>query len=296
MSDYLDFWYTSADSLRLYARDYPCTDTTSAEPETVLCMHGLTRNSADFHSLAQHLASRYRVISVDQRGRGRSQYDSDPARYTPATYVRDMFTLLDKLGVGRAILIGTSMGGLMSLVMGAMAAQRVEAIVLNDIGPEVDSAGLDRIRSYVGKSRPVHSWADAVAQAREINGVAFPDFSDDEWLEFARGVYREENGVPVLAYDPAISGPMDDEDSDAVPDDLWPLFDAAQAIPMLVIRGETSDILARDCVARMQSRKRDLQVTEVPRRGHAPTLNEPVSRDAIDRFLRALPAPVTPKS
>jgi pimeloyl-ACP methyl ester carboxylesterase len=286
MVAYQDIWYRSSDGLTLYARDYRCRDAASAAPPTVLCLHGLTRNSADFHRLALHLAQRYRVISVDQRGRGQSEYDSEPSRYTPATYVHDMFTLLDQQGVAEAILIGTSMGGLMSLVMAAMAPQRVGAIVLNDIGPEVDPVGLARIRSYVGKSRPVRNWDEAVAQARAINAAAFADFSDEEWLEFTRGVYRDDHGIPVLAYDPAISGPMDDEDSDAVPDDLWPLFDAALAIPMLVIRGDSSDILARACVLQMQARKADLQVVEIPGRGHAPTLNEAISRAAIDDFLR----------
>lgn len=285
MAEFQDYWYQSSDGLKLYARDYPCRDGGIAEPETVLCMHGLTRNSADFAGLAEHLSERYRIISVDNRGRGRSDYDSNIANYTPATYVQDMFNLLGKLAVEQVILCGTSMGGLMSFIMGAMQPQRIRGMIINDIGPEVDQRGLDRIKGYVGKAAPVANWQEAVAQARSINGAAFADFSDQEWLDFTRGIYRDEDGVPVLAYDPAIAQPMSDEDSGAVPPDLWPLFAAISAIPMLVLRGADSDILAADCVAKMKEIKPDLQVLEVSNRGHAPTLNEPASRGAIDSFL-----------
>jgi len=288
MGNYVDYWYQSSDGLQLYARDYPCSAAGKGSTATVLCMHGLTRNSADFSGLADHLRGDYRVLSVDQRGRGRSDYDSVAANYTPLTYVQDMFNLLDRLQVPEVILVGTSMGGLMSFIMAAMQPARVSAIVINDIGPEVDQRGLDRIKSYVGKSKPVSNWEEAVAQVRSIAEVAFPDFTDEEWQQFARDVYREERGIPVLAYDPAISQPVNDAEAGAVPPDLWPVFDSVARVPMLVIRGESSDILSRACVEQMRDRKRDLQVAEIPRRGHAPTLNEPASRAAIDRFLSAL--------
>lgn len=288
MDNYSDYWYQSSDGLRLYARDYPCSATGKGNPSTVLCMHGLTRNCADFAGLAGHLCSDYRVLSVDQRGRGRSDYDSVAANYTPLTYVQDMFGLLDRLQVSEVILVGTSMGGLMSFIMAAMQPARISAMVINDIGPEVDQRGLDRINSYVGKSKPVSNWAEAIAQVRSIAEVAFPDFTDEQWQDFARDVYREENGIPVLAYDPAISQPMSDANSGAVPPDLWPLFESIVKVPMLVIRGESSDILSRECIEQMRDRKRDLQVSEIPQRGHAPTLNEAASRTAIDRFLGAL--------
>ena len=158
MSNYTDVWYQSTDGLKLYARDYPCRAGGVAQKATILCMHGLTRNSADFAGLAEHLSERFHVLSVDQRGRGRSEYDSVTSNYTPIIYVQDMFTLLDHLGLGEVILVGTSMGGLMSMLMAAMQPGRVRAIVLNDIGPELDPRGLERIKSYVGKSRPVSNW------------------------------------------------------------------------------------------------------------------------------------------
>ena len=288
MADYADVYYQGSDGLRLYARDYPCRGAPGASAPFILCMHGLTRNSADFAGLAQHLSERYRVVSVDNRGRGLSDYDHNIANYTPVTYVQDMFTLLAELDVDKVILCGTSMGGLMSFMMAAMQPERVQGIIINDIGPEIDPAGLNRIKGYVGKSGPVSSWKEAIEQARQINEVAFPDFSDHEWEDFTRGIYREENGVPVLAYDPAISQPMNDDDSSAVPADLWPLFDAITGIPMLVIRGASSDILAPGCVAAMREKKPDLAVAEIAHRGHAPTLNEPSSRTAIDEFLASL--------
>ena len=287
-SDYRDHFYASADGLRLYARDYPGPADSTRLP--VLCMHGLTRNSADFAWLASHLAQSRRVISVDQRGRGRSDYDPVVANYTPVTYVGDMFRLLDELGLHRVLLIGTSMGGLMAMIMVNMQPQRFAAVVLNDIGPELDRTGLERIKRYVGKSREIRTWDDAVAQTREINAVAFPKYTDEEWLRFTRGLYREETGVPILAYDPAIAQPMLAADSNAVPPDLWPLFHGMASVPLLLIRGELTDLLAMDCVDRMQAAAPDMGVVQVPDRGHAPMLDEPVAVAAIDAFLARVDA------
>lgn len=285
MTEFADLWYHSKDGLRLYARDYAGPG--PAAP-VALCMHGLTRNSADFAGLAPHLARHYRVLVAEQRGRGNSDYDPEPANYHPGTYVQDMFTLLDGQGVEQALLVGTSMGGLMAMLMAATQPARACGIILNDIGPEVDPAGLARIKAYVGKSPPVASWEQAVAQVRAANADVFPDFDTADWLVFTRALYREVDGRPVLAYDPAIAEPMAASDDNAVPPDLWPVFDAIRALPMLVIRGVHSDILARTCVAQMQRRNPGLVSVEIPRRGHAPTLDEPESRRAIDGFLSTL--------
>jgi len=281
-----DVWYDSSDGLHLYARDYPGPEDSQLLP--VLCMHGLTRNSADFAWIAEHLSKTRRVISVDQRGRGRSAYDPNPANYTPVTYVQDMFALLDALGIERVILIGTSMGGFMSMLMANMQAARFPGIVINDIGPEIDPAGLARIKSYLGKGHTIRSWDDAVAQTREINESAFPNYTDAEWLRFTRGLYREVDGHPQLAHDPALAQPMLEEESGAIPPDLWPLFEAMVDIPMLVVRGVISDILARDCVARMQELSPGLVVAEIPERGHAPMLDEPEAVAAIEAFLASV--------
>jgi pimeloyl-ACP methyl ester carboxylesterase len=285
-SDYEDVWYQSPDGLKLYARHYPGPADSTLLP--VLCMHGLTRNSADFAWIASHLARTRRVISVDQRGRGLSAYDSNPSNYTPVTYVGDMFTLLDELAIPQMLVIGTSMGGLMAMLMANMQPGRFAGIVLNDIGPELDPRGLERIKNYVGKSREIRSWDDAVAQTREINGVAFPNYTDEEWLRFTRGLYREVNGVPQLAHDPAIAKPMLDDESNAVPPDLWPLFRGMAAIPMLVVRGAISDLLAMDCVDKMLEIAPSLRVVNVPERGHAPMLDEPLAVTAIEDFFAGI--------
>lgn len=287
MTNYRDIHYCSKDGLALYARDYPgpaADGERQVNTPAILCLHGLTRNSADFAALAEHLAPRHRVICADQRGRGLSDYDPVPANYQPQTYVGDMFTLLDHLGLGQVVVIGTSMGGLMGMIMGALQPARVLALVLNDIGPQVDPAGLARIKSYVGKSRPVTSWEQAVAQARELNHREFPDFDEARWQTFTRALYRDCDGVPVLAYDPAIAEPIDREEAAAVPPDLWPLFESLP-MPVLVLRGAHSDILAPECARRMVDRGDDCRLVEVPGRGHAPTLEEALAVEAIEGFL-----------
>lgn len=281
--DYLDYYYRSADGLTLYARDYPGPEDSQRLP--VLCMHGLTRNSADFAWIASRLAKTRRVISVDQRGRGLSDYDPVAANYTPATYVGDMFKLLDELGIQSMLVIGTSMGGLMAMIMANRQARRFAGIVLNDIGPELDRAGLDRIKSYVGKRREISNWDDAVARTREINAVAFPRYTDEEWLRLAQGLYFEANGVPVIAHDAAIAEAMQDAESNAVPADLWPLFHGMAAMPMLVVRGELSDLLAMDCIEKMQAISPTLRVAQIPDRGHAPMLDEPAAVKAVEAFI-----------
>jgi len=282
-AEYRDHFYTSTDGLTLYARDYPGPEGSTLMP--VLCMHGLTRNSADFAWIASHLAEKRRVISVDQRGRGRSDYDPTPANYTPATYVGDMFKLLDELAIDRMLVIGTSMGGLMAMIMANMQPARFAGIVLNDIGPELDPVGLGRIMNYVGRHREIRTWDDAVAATREINEVAFPKYTDEEWLRFTRGLYHEENGVPVISHDAAIAQPMLDSEANAVPPDLWPLFEGMASTPMLLVRGALTDLVAMDCVEKMQEKSPTLKVAQIPDRGHAPMLDEPAAVAAIDAFI-----------
>lgn len=284
MTAFTDLWYRSSDGLQLYARDYPGP---AHDAPVLLCMHGLTRNSADFAGIAPRLAQHFRVLVADQRGRGRSDYDPDPTRYQPMTYVQDMFGLLDHEGVQKALLLGTSMGGLMAMLMAAMQPERFSALILNDIGPQVDPVGLARIKAYVGKAEPVADWAGAMAQARAINGDAFPTFSDDEWRRFAGALYRQraEGEGLELAYDPAISAPLAAAEDTAVPPDLWPVFTAIAELPILVLRGVHSDILSPEGLEAMQASKPDLAIAVIADRGHAPTLDEPDARAAIEEFL-----------
>lgn len=277
--------YTSQDGLTLYARDYTLKSDTDTRP-VVLCMHGLTRNSADFEPLMPHLTDKYRCLVVDQRGRGQSDYDNNTANYTPPTYAQDMFTLLDHLHIQYVNIIGTSMGGIIGMLMAAMQPSRIATLVLNDIGPEVPVDALNRLKKYVGKLQPVSSWKEAVAQTKLINQIAFPDATDEDWEAFTTRVYTEDpTGKPVLAYDPRISDAFISDYGNEKPADMWPLFNSIQDRPMLVIRGAISDLLTRECVIKMQQLNHKLTAVEVPRVGHAPLLDEPESIEAISNFL-----------
>ncbi|MBB5210545.1 alpha/beta fold hydrolase [Microbulbifer hydrolyticus] len=288
MQTYSDLRYQSSDGLALYARDYSRQAHTGSKP-VMLCLHGLTRNSADFEELAEHMARDFRVLVPDQRGRGKSQWDPVADRYQPNTYVADTLGLLNQLNIHKVIIVGTSMGGLMAMIMAATARDRIAGIVLNDIGPEVDPRGLQRIQGYVGKTDPVANWTDAAETVRTLNAVAFPDYTDADWMRMAHQLYFENTqGVPELAYDPAISKPIAADTGSAVPPNLWPLFEGLAGIPTLALRGTLSDILSRACFAEMQKRMPGMQAMEIPGRGHAPALNEPEALAAIDRFVEKL--------
>ena len=285
MTDYREITYKSSDGLTLYARDYGPEDASLA----VLCMPGLTRNSADFEDVCAGLPTGVRAIAVDQRGRGKSEYDTNPANYQPPTYVGDMFTLIDHLKLENVVLLGTSLGGLMSMMMNAMRPGFFRGIIMNDIGPVVDPAGLDRIKGYVGRGEPVETWEQAADAIRASNEVAFPDMTKDGWLKFAHRTFEATgDGRIRLAYDPKIAEPIGEDDDNAVPPDLWPVFDLLADVPVLLIRGAISDILHPDTVAGMQQRKPDMRYCEAARVGHAPVLDEPGVMDEIRAFVEVV--------
>jgi len=280
-----EYWFDSQEGLRLFSRVYAGP---SAGAAVVVCLHGLMRNSRDFEDLAPHLAARYRVIVPDVRGRGFSARDPNFNNYEIPVYLNDLLLLLTGLGVGRARIIGTSMGGLMAMVLGVMQPQLVAGIVLNDVGAELDPQGLERIRGYAGKSAPVRSWEEAVADVRGIYGSVWPGLSDERWQRIARLSYRASaQGVPEADADPLIAEPFRDPRAGAP--NLWPLWGALAKVPILAIRGAHSDILNAATLARMQHEKPDLEVLEVANRGHAPVLDEPECLAAIDEFLARAP-------
>lgn len=281
MQNYNDYWYKSSDGLRLYARQYgnPTAD------NTIICIPGLTRNSADFAILCEHLATHYRIFAVDLRGRGNSDYDTNPENYHPGTYATDIISLLDELGLPSAIIIGTSLGGLVSMTLAASHADRIAAIILNDIGPEADQAGLDRIKAYVCNPSSASNWDEAVARTKSIQGREYPTFSEEDWLTFSKNLYKENpDGKPILAYDPAIATLLQ-QPIDAPRADLWPIFKLISDCPLLLIRGELSDILSLHCVTKMQKQRPDMSFLEIPNCGHAPLLSEASALVAIDQFL-----------
>lgn len=275
------------DGLALYARDYPLLAPETGLP--VICLHGLTRNSRDFELIAPRIAALgRRVIVPDMRGRGQSANDPDPAHYVPAVYAQDVVKLMDALGVARAVFVGTSMGGLITMVIAATAPERIAASVLNDVGPQLNAAGLARIANYVGHVRPVASWAEAAAAVRATNGAAFPNRLDDDafWLTFAKRTFRKrDDGALELDYDPHIALAFADFDSDAPPPDLTPYFEALARAPVLSIRGGISDILSNEGVARMRAVSGTVESVTVEGVGHAPALDEPDAWDALLDFL-----------
>jgi len=272
----------STDGLGLFVRDYAPVEPVLGIP--VLCLHGLTRNSADFEVVAPRIAELgRRAIAMDVRGRGRSDWDATPARYTPLTYAQDAIKVLDHLKIDRAVWLGTSMGGLITMIAAATAPDRVEAAILNDIGPVIDPRGIARILAYVGKTEPRATWEDAAAAVAHLQGQAFPGADADFWMTFAKRTYRKRaDGRLELDYDPAISQPIA---PGAATPDMRPVFKALEPIPTLVVRGALSDILSRDGVREMQAIKEDLEVAEVPNVGHAPTLEEPSAWLPIVDFL-----------
>jgi pimeloyl-ACP methyl ester carboxylesterase len=278
--------YRSADGLlELYAEEGGKPDAL----HTVLCMHGLTRNSRDFGSLVAHLSTRHRVVTADQRGRGRSQWDANSSNYQPIIYAQDMFKLLDHLCIERAVLVGTSMGGIVAMTMAAMQQHRVRGIVLNDIGPEVPTEGLKRLRDSLIAPAQIATWQDAARQAQRVNGLAFPEFRDDDWLAFARRTYTEDaSGRPVAAFDRAILNGLINADLSVVPANLWSLWAQLGAIPTLAIRGGLSDILSAETLLKMTAGHPRITTVTLANRGHAPMLDEPPAVAAIDTFLDGL--------
>jgi pimeloyl-ACP methyl ester carboxylesterase len=275
--------YASHDGLTLSYRDYPGPPAASAAP--VLCLPGLTRNARDFEALALLLARTRRVLSPDLRGRGRSDYDPNPANYHPGTYLRDVLALLAVARAPRVLAIGTSLGGLLTLLLAGAQPGALSGAVLNDIGPVVDEAGLARIRGYVGKSGPMRDWQEAAAACRAANGSAFPDFGDADWLAFARRCCAAApDGGVRFAYDPRIAEPLAGSGAAPPAADPWALWVPLASVPTLVIRGAHSDILSAATLAEMQRRKPDLRAVTVPGRGHAPLLDEPEALAAILEF------------
>jgi pimeloyl-ACP methyl ester carboxylesterase len=283
----LRMWQTrsfrSSDGLTLSYRDY--AGPPGVGPAPVLCLPGLTRNARDFESLALELARARRVISPDLRGRGRSAHDSNAANYHPGTYLRDVLELLAAADAPRVLAIGTSLGGLLTLLLAGANPVALAGAVLNDIGPVIEEAGLARIRGYVGKAGTMRTWQEAAAACRAANGAALPDLDDADWLAFAqRTCVATPDGDVRFDYDPQIAAPLAASGAAPAVSDPWSLWAPLASVPTLVIRGAHSDILSAATLAEMQRRKPDLLAVTVPNRGHAPLLDEPLALAAIREF------------
>lgn len=278
---YLERRITTFDNLSLYVRDY-------GNPLDVrvplFCLGGLTRNSKDFESLAErYSADGRRVICPDYRGRGQSQYDPNWANYDPRTYIRDIQDIFAALNVHRVVVVGTSLGGILGMGMGAAMPTALAAVVMNDVGPVVETEGLDFIIDYIKEDRPHDDWDAAVVTIKKmLPNLTFQD--ETIWLKMAENTFRKcDDGKLRFDWDVNIAKPL--LASDYKIPDMWPLFRALADIPALVLRGAESDILSPECFAEMQKVKPDLVAVEIPRAGHVPTLAEPESRAALDEFL-----------
>lgn len=277
--------FTTRDGLRLYARRYQAHADFGCRP--VLCLAGLTRNSRDFHVLATALCGHPHaprdVYTLDTRGRGQSDYDKDWRNYTVPMEMLDALDFMTSRELADVAVVGTSRGGLIAMVMAAAQPLTIGAVVLNDIGPVIETDGLLRIAGYVGRTPPPTSWEHAAQIAQDLNRRQFPNITSDRWRQIARQWFNEKNGRPVPFYDSKIArsisildGPMPQ---------LWPQFGALRRVPAMVIRGANSDLLSAATVARMVERHPGLVTHVVPGEGHAPLLHDAPTIEAIDAFL-----------
>jgi len=282
VTDYRELTFRSQDGLELYCRDYGDPLSTKTP---VLCLSGLVRNSADFDGVARRLMGERRVLCPDYRGRGRSDRDPDWSHYEPRTYINDLFHLLAMTGVDRAVVVGTSLGGLLAMGLAVLRPTAVAGVVLNDIGPEVVTDGLARITAYVGTDHPQPDWESAVRHLRQLLPRLAPKADDAWWRLLAEGTYRQgADGILHFDWDLAIAKPFLHQQQTLMPD-LWALYRGLRRVPALALRGELSDILSEDVLRRMVLEKPDLVCVTVPDAGHTPSLGEPISIKALDDFL-----------
>lgn len=272
-------FFTTSDGLKLAYQD-------QGAGKPVLCLAGLTRDGRDFDYVAPHLPD-VRLIRLDYRGRGASEWDKDFTNYTIGVEARDALELLDHLGLEQAAILGTSRGGLIAMVLAATAKTRLTGVCLNDIGPEIATGGLDKIMGYIGRN----------PQAKSINALAeilpthFPEFGQvpqGRWLDEASKHYVQTPLGLKITYDPALRDAVLAAAKQPAAD-LWPLFESLADLPVALIRGANSDLLSAATATEMRRRRPDLIFAEVPNRGHIPFLDEPQSIDVIHQFLKALP-------
>jgi len=278
--------WRSRDGLDLYLRDYPAASGPARLP--VICLHGLTRTARDFEDVAPSIAARGRGVLVpDIRGRGRSDRDPDPMNYQVRTYARDILEMMDAIGIRRAVFVGTSMGGLVTMAVAAMRGEAVAAAILNDVGPEISPVGLKRIAGYVGKPVELRTWDDAVGRVKETMGDAFPDYQEKDWQAFARRSFREgPGGAPLLDYDLDIAKAITARRVRTSSWIAWFMFRRlARRRPTLLIRGAISDLITAEIADRMRRAAPNLKLVEVARVGHAPMLTEPAATEGISCFL-----------
>lgn len=273
---------SASDGLKLHVRVYGVPQ---AGRLPLVCLAGLSRNAADFDVLARAISGSRQVIAPDYRGRGLSDWDPDWQRYALPVELQDVLTMAAALDVGKAVFLGTSRGGLLTMAMAAIQPAMLAGAILNDIGPVIDGAGLARIKGYLGTLAEPATLDAAVALLRNIGGARFPALSEADWRRQAEGMWTLRDGRLRSTFDPALAKTLEQVDFDAPLPTLWPQFDALANVPTMVIRGEHSDILSAETVAAMASRRSGLDVLDVPGQGHAPLLADAMSIGRIRAFI-----------
>jgi pimeloyl-ACP methyl ester carboxylesterase len=286
--DFTSIFVPAVDGLRLHAR---CIGPLRSSLPPIACLPGLTRTANDFDVLAEALAGGTlprRVIALDYRGRGLSDYDRNPANYAPHVEMADAVTVLTALDALPAIFVGTSRGGILTMLLAATHPGMVAAAVLNDIGPVIEPRGLMRIKGYVGHLPQPADFADAAATLRRLFGAQFPKLADADWLASAHRGFKQENGRLVPTYDIALANNLEGVTPDMPAPTLWPQFEALAGVPVMAIRGSLSDLLSAHTVEAMRERHPSLRVVEVPDQGHAPLLADAETIAQISTFIAAV--------
>jgi pimeloyl-ACP methyl ester carboxylesterase len=277
---------TAPDGLRLHVRAYGAANTRLP----ILCLPGLTRTEADFETLAIFFASDAdsprRVYALDSRGRGRSDHDPDWHNYNPQVELADVMAVTTALGLERAIFVGTSRGGILTMLLASIQPALIAGAVLNDIGPVIEMAGLLRIKGYVGKTPRPNNYAEGIAVLRHLFGAQFPKLSDAQWMAWAKRGWEQNGNALVARYDEALGNTLETVNPETPPPPLWAPFDALPQVPVMVIRGLLSDLLSQETVEKMRARRVDLEVVEVPDQGHAPLLDDEPTLLKIKQFVR----------
>lgn len=277
-------FHSAPDGLKLHLLDHD----PGGEATPVVCLPGLTRTAMDFDALARRLARQRRVISIDYRGRGLSERDRDWTNYDPLVENADILAQLTAIGVGEAIFVGTSRGGIHAMIFSATRPAMVKGAVLNDIGPVIETKGITRIRGYVGKLPTPTSWSDASDLARRVMSAQFTALTDADWETYARLTFEEKDGRLVARYDPALAKGLEALDLNAPLPTLWPQFEGLRHVPVLALRGENSDLLSPDTLAEMARRHPRLETQTVEGQGHAPLLLDDATISRIEKFVEAI--------
>lgn len=272
-----DVFFSASDGLRLHAADYGRHDPATRSRLPIICLPGLTRNTRDFHDLAQILSqdpkSPRRVVSFDYRGRGQSGWDKDPSRYTIVVEAEDVLSGMAALGLQHAIFVGTSRGGLIMHVLAAMRPGVMAAGVLNDIGPVIEGAGLAQIKAYLSRIPKPRDWTEAAKILAGVHSKSFSALTESDWADFARAIYVEKDGQLVSDYDPALLDGLNGVDLNTPLPTLWPQFEGLGGMSLLALRGEHSTLLSSNTLIEMKNRVSSLQTVTIAGQGHAPILH-----------------------